>query len=205
MSQPVFTPLACGSAIVQRLLPQRPPFLMVDRLVAFAPGDRPCARASRYLTANDPVFGGHFPGLPLLPGALLLEGVGQTASLVFTLAAILDAYEERDLDLARLADDFKLLDDAYSLKPGFRDPGKPLLVDAFSRLESMPVGVAGGVRLKFLRAVTPGCRLDYEAQLTHRLGEQVRFAVQASVDGELVVEGSLAAAIVEGLPLPGRA
>ena len=65
----------CGPALVGRLLPQRPPFLMVDRVDAFAPGDRPAVRASRFLTANESFFAGHFPDLPIMPGALLLEGV----------------------------------------------------------------------------------------------------------------------------------
>jgi hypothetical protein len=44
----------------------------------------------------------------------------------------------------------------------------------------------------------------YEARLTHRLEEQLRFEVAASVDGEAVLAGSIAAAIVHGLPFPGR-
>lgn len=197
-----FVDLACGPALIQRLLPQRAPFLMVDRLTAFAPGDRPAARASRYLTVNEPFFAGHFPDLPLLPGAMLVEGVGQTASLVYTMSKILDAYTERGSDLQDLTRDLAALDAAFSLQPGARDPGRPIVAEAFERLDGMPVGVAGGVRLKFLAAVTPGCRLDYEVQMTHRLGDQLRFAVQASVDDKLVVEGSLAAAIVADLPLP---
>lgn len=204
MSRAAFIDLQCGPALVQRLLPQRPPFLMVDRLDAFSPGERPAARTSRFLTANEPVFGGHFPDLPILPGAFLLEGIGQTASLVFTLAAIVDVYRERGSDLDQLVDDLARLDAAYSLTPGFQDPGSPIVTEAFERLHGMPVGVAGGVRLKFLRAVTPGCRLVYEARLTHRVGEQVRFDAVATVDGSVVCEGSLAAAIVEGMPLPRR-
>jgi 3-hydroxyacyl-[acyl-carrier-protein] dehydratase len=198
-----FVPLHCGPALVQRLLPQRPPFLMVDRLDAFAPGERPGARASRFLTANEPFFAGHFPALPLMPGALLLEGSGQTASLVFTMAAILDAYVEQGSDLATLVADLAKLDAAYSLRPGFRDPGTPLVMEAFARLRGFPVGMAGSTRLKFLRPVAPGCRLVYEVQLSHRLADQVRFELGATVDGEPVLEGTLSAAIVESLPFPG--
>lgn len=204
MSAPAFIELQCGPGLVQRLLPQRPPFLMIDRIDAFADGDRPAARTSRFLTANEPVFSGHFPDLPILPGAFLLEGIGQTASLVFTLAAIVDAYRDRGSNLHQLVADLAALDAAYSLRPGFADPGSPIVAEAFERLRGLPVGVAGGARLKFLRAVTPGCRLVYEARLTHRVGEQVRFSATASVDGEVVCEGSLAAAIVESMPLPGR-
>ncbi|MBW2253305.1 MAG: beta-hydroxyacyl-ACP dehydratase [Deltaproteobacteria bacterium] len=199
-----FVPLRAGPALVQRLLPQRPPFLMIDCIDAFAAGDRPAARASRFLSANEPFFQGHFPELPLMPGALLMEGAGQTASLVYTIHAILDAYEERGASFEQLVEDLANLDRGFSLKPGYRVANTPLVLQAFDEVRGLPVGVAGGVRLKFLRPVTPGCRLVYEAQLTHRLEEQLRFEVTASVEGEAVLEGSIAAAIVHGLPIPGR-
>ena len=203
--EPDEVPVRCGSALVMRLLPQRPPFLMVDRLDGFAPGPRPMARASRFVTVNEPYFAGHFPEVPVLPGALMLEGVGQTASLAYTEQTLLEGYRERGADLARLLDDLAALDAAFELRPGHRDPGRPPLVDAFERLRGRPVGVAGEVRLKFLRAVPPGVRLVYVARLTHRLGDQARFDVSAAVDGEPVLHGSLSAAIVAGPLLPPAA
>jgi len=147
MSRNRFVDFDLGPALVQRLLPQRPPFLMIDRFDAFAPDEPIAVRASRYLSANEPVFQGHFPQLPLLPGALMVEGVGQTASLAFTMSAIRDAYVERGLDLETLVADLKNLDRGFSLKPGYRpDPEAPIL-EAFSVVGGMPVGVAGGIRM----------------------------------------------------------
>ncbi len=59
------------------LLPHRYPFLMVDRIVQ--------ARSDEFgigiknVTANEPQFEGHFPGRPIMPGVLLIEGMAQTA------------------------------------------------------------------------------------------------------------------------------
>jgi 3-hydroxyacyl-[acyl-carrier-protein] dehydratase len=59
------------------LLPHRYPFLLVDRIIQ--------ARADEFgigiknVTANEPQFEGHFPGRPIMPGVLLIEGMAQTA------------------------------------------------------------------------------------------------------------------------------
>ncbi|MCB9684859.1 MAG: beta-hydroxyacyl-ACP dehydratase [Alphaproteobacteria bacterium] len=204
MTEPGFVDLSCGGALVQRLLPQRPPFLMVDRVDGFAPGERPAAVASRFLSANDPVFQGHFPDLPVLPGALLVEAAGQCSSVAFTLQTVLDGYVAAGADLERMRADLAELDAAFALRGALRGGGAPELLAAFERLRGLPVGVAGGVRMKFLRPVTPGCRLVLRSRLTHRLGEQLRFEVSAEVDGDLVMEGSLAAVSVEDVALPGR-
>lgn len=204
MIEPGFVALSCGSALVQRLLPQRPPFLMIDRVDAFCAEERPAAVASRFLSANDPCFQGHFPELPVLPGALLVEAAGQCSSVAFTLRTVLDGYLAAGSDLERLRADLAELDAAFSLRGTVRGGGAPALLAAFERLRGLPVGVAGGVRMKFLRPVTPGCRLVLRSRLTNRLGDQLRFEVSAAVDGEPVMEGSLAAASVEDLALPGR-
>jgi 3-hydroxyacyl-[acyl-carrier-protein] dehydratase len=63
-----------------RLLPHRPPFLLVDRVVALEPGKRIVAWKS--VTMNEPFFQGHFPGHPVMPGVLILEALAQAAALL---------------------------------------------------------------------------------------------------------------------------
>jgi 3-hydroxyacyl-[acyl-carrier-protein] dehydratase len=52
-------------------------FRLIDRLVALEPGAR--AAALKTFSAHDEIFGDHFPGYPIVPGTLLIEGMAQTA------------------------------------------------------------------------------------------------------------------------------
>lgn len=69
---------------ILELLPHRYPFLMVDRIVAID-GDR-SAVGIKNVTANEPHFLGHFPGAPVMPGVLIIEGMAQTAGAICTRA-----------------------------------------------------------------------------------------------------------------------
>jgi 3-hydroxyacyl-[acyl-carrier-protein] dehydratase len=66
---------------IQRLLPHRYPFLLVDRIVDIQP-DGAGGTGIKNVTANEPQFMGHFPGNPVMPGVLIVEGMAQTAGAI---------------------------------------------------------------------------------------------------------------------------
>ena len=60
---------------IMRLLPHRYPFLLVDRITSLIP--KQSVTGIKNVTANEPCFQGHFPGQPIFPGVLILEGMAQ--------------------------------------------------------------------------------------------------------------------------------
>ncbi len=66
---------------IKRLIPQRFPFIMVDRVIEIEPGKH--AIAVKNISGNDMVFLGHFPEKAIMPGALILEAMAQTAIILF--------------------------------------------------------------------------------------------------------------------------
>jgi 3-hydroxyacyl-[acyl-carrier-protein] dehydratase len=73
-----------GLEEIEKLLPHRPPFLFVDRVLEIDDGKR--ILAERALRADEPHFAGHFPGEPIMPGVLITEALAQTAGLLLALS-----------------------------------------------------------------------------------------------------------------------
>ncbi|MBS3896895.1 3-hydroxyacyl-ACP dehydratase FabZ [Silanimonas sp.] len=65
---------------IERLLPHRYPFLLIDRVIAFEAGRS--IVALKNVTANEPHFTGHFPGNPVMPGVLVIEAMAQAGGLL---------------------------------------------------------------------------------------------------------------------------
>lgn len=62
---------------IQKIIPHRYPFLLVDKILEVEPGKR--AVGIKNVTANEPFFQGHFPQNPIMPGVLIVEALAQTA------------------------------------------------------------------------------------------------------------------------------
>src|SRR5687768_8689748 len=72
-----FTPL--DSVAIQKIIPHRYPFLLVDRIIEMDLGQR--AVGIKNVTANEPFFPGHFPDYPVMPGVLILEAIAQVGAV----------------------------------------------------------------------------------------------------------------------------
>jgi 3-hydroxyacyl-[acyl-carrier-protein] dehydratase len=77
------SPDLMGAMDIQRifsLLPHRYPLLLVDRVVACVPEES--ITAYKNISINEPFFQGHFPGLPVMPGVLIMEALAQAGGLM---------------------------------------------------------------------------------------------------------------------------
>lgn len=65
---------------IKKILPHRYPFLLVDKIIDFKLDES--IVGVKNVTANEPFFEGHFPGQPIMPGVLILEGMAQTGGIL---------------------------------------------------------------------------------------------------------------------------
>jgi 3-hydroxyacyl-[acyl-carrier-protein] dehydratase len=85
-------PTTADIDLIQRLLPHRYPFLMIDKVRDIVPFRS--AVGVKNVTYNEPHFQGHFPGMPIMPGVTIVEAMAQTAAVM---VGVSSAYADRDL------------------------------------------------------------------------------------------------------------
>lgn len=69
---------------IEKLIPHRAPFLLIDKLTNAVPGES--ATGIKAVSGCEPYFAGHFPGNPVMPGVLIVEAMAQVASCVASLS-----------------------------------------------------------------------------------------------------------------------
>ena len=72
--------LSADIQLIQRILPHRYPFLLVDKVVDI--NGTQSAKGLKNVTMNEPHFQGHFPGNPIMPGVTIIEAMAQTAAVM---------------------------------------------------------------------------------------------------------------------------
>jgi 3-hydroxyacyl-[acyl-carrier-protein] dehydratase len=136
---------------IQRYLPHRYPFLLVDRILDVQEGKS--IRGLKNVTMNEPYFEGHFPGYPVMPAVLVIEALAQLASIL-------------------------------AWKISGRSPGDGTII-FFAAIDNA----------RFRRQVRPGDQLILESEVQRMVRGIGKFAVRAKVDGEIVAEANLMAAM----------
>jgi 3-hydroxyacyl-[acyl-carrier-protein] dehydratase len=154
---------------IQRFLPHRAPFLLVDRILEIHPTgdlndpDAPMAQVGtrvlgiKNVSYNEPYFQGHFPSYAIVPGVLIIETMAQVASF--------SIYPNLAKDIDRLSKEFQCI----------------------------LVGIDGA---RFRRPVVPGDTLRIETEVVKCRGKLWAFQCTASVDGQRVAEAEIMANLI---------
>lgn len=150
------------------MLPHRPPFLFVSRVVLVQPGR---AEAEWRVMGDEDFLRGHFPGRPLVPGVLLGEALAQAAGLA-------------------------LSGDAHAHPGASADARGPGQGGAGPR-GTAPMGMLAQMDLRFRSAAEPPCTIVLRAQGIGSIGSLHRFEVSALVGDRCVATGSLALSVPE--------
>ncbi|MGB5506322.1 MAG: 3-hydroxyacyl-ACP dehydratase FabZ [Sulfurovum sp.] len=77
---------------IQNILPHRYPFLLVDRITELTPGEY--IEGLKNVSISEPVFQGHFPGHPIYPGVMIIEGMAQAGGVLAFKSMDADSQEE---------------------------------------------------------------------------------------------------------------
>ncbi len=102
---------------IMEILPHRYPLLLVDRIIEMEVGKR--IVGLKNVSVNEPVFQGHFPGFPLMPGVYILEAMAQVGGILMI--------ESLGLEIGKYAIVFAGIDEARFKRPVY--PGDQLVME----------------------------------------------------------------------------
>jgi len=121
---------------ILQILPHRYPFILVDRILDIVPGER--ITGLKNVTINEPFFQGHFPGIPIMPGVLIVEAMAQAGGVLIA--------ESVDLESMGALIYFMGIDKVRFRKPV--EPGDQLILELeILRIRSKAAKMAGTAKV----------------------------------------------------------
>lgn len=153
---------------IRRLLPHRPPLLLLDRVTALDPGVR--GTAIRDIAADDVLLSGHFPGRPIVPGVVIVEACAQLGAVIMAAATVPPPPAPGDRRAAAADDD---------------EPPRVGYLAAINRF-------------KFLSPVVPGERLTLSVQIGKRMQLLVQLLAEVTCARRPVASGEVTVTLAAG-------
>ena len=169
-----------GADVIGHLIADRHPMIMIDRIINYRSSPRRQLFAERYVSANEPVFVGHFPDLRLWPGVHTIEGLRQCCVLLDVI---------RQLEEVNLLDGLFALQRSHLLQPQVDKVLCQRVLDALAGIRQLGQAPLR-VRVKLLAPIFAGCVIEY--QVLQKSPEIYSWSVQAEVNGQKVAEGEIA-------------
>lgn len=196
-------PLSLGPEVIALFLKQRRPLLMLDGVEAYSWREpRPTLKAFKNVSANEPIFEGHFPDLLLWPGIYTLEGAGQACHLLGMITGLLTIAETHGVSRRDTLQNLVNLHRMNRFEPVTRSPEQETVLRALGAEQRGAPAVTAALDVKFLAPVFAGDRLEFTVELVKRFDSLIRFDMRAEVRGKVVLKGTHTGA--SGLTLSGR-
>lgn len=187
--------LSLGPRVLERLVPLRAPYLLIDRVTHFAHAGAPSLRARRAVPTNDPIFQGHYATFAVMPGTMVLESLAQCCGVLTALVLVVRGAETAGLTGEEALDALRLLDKRDRMDPGYK-PGRDRdLEEALRTQGAGRVGLLASTAAKFSKPVFPGDLVELSARLVRELGDFWHFEVEAVVSGATAVSGTVSYAL----------
>jgi 3-hydroxyacyl-[acyl-carrier-protein] dehydratase len=149
---------------IKKLIPQRFPFIMIDKVLEVEPGKE--ATAIKNVSVNEKFFLGHFPDNAIMPGALIIEAMAQTAIILFAI-------------------------ENNPSSPPFIKGGTGGLPDERKEDKKNLIYFFGSVKARFNHPVVPGDQLKIKAVNVKSLPNGAYVSAEAFVDDKKVSEAEL--------------
>lgn len=181
--------------IIEHLLAHRHPFLMIGSIVGYISGDTPILNAERPIHRSEPVFSSAEPPF-YWPSVYIVEGLGQCCSLLRLIwicerSCTVGAFRAKNLSDLLMSTESASSDYTSEQLLGMFGDGPMNDTSRIGMLASVDVEVLGRVRA--------GDLLEYKVEQTHVLENLSRFAVQASVEAQIVAHGTIVGAQLENI------
>lgn len=181
---------------IERLLPHRPPFLMVESIVEYVGNSTPILNAKYPIRRSEPVFSSTESPF-YWPSVYVIEGLGQCCSLLSLIWAC-----ERNCTANALGTESV----SAALMNAEEDAEGAYILEQLSEIfesnatgAASRIGMLASVDVEIIGQVQAGEVLRYRVERTHVLKGMSRFAVQASVDTQMVAHGTIVGAQLEGI------
>ena len=170
------TKLNISSDIVIKMIEEKYPLIMVDRIVAYE-SITGQLKAERYISANDPVFVGHFPEFKLWPGIHTIEGLRQSCVLYEAL---------QNIETAGLLHGFEALRASGTHQARVDQELRQMTLEYLKAIPKVSSSVIQ-LRIKLIKPVYAGCKMIYIIRKSSLLPRS--WKVTAEVNGRCVANG----------------
>jgi 3-hydroxyacyl-[acyl-carrier-protein] dehydratase len=165
---------------IKKLIPQRFPFIMIDKVLEVVPGKE--ATAIKSVSGNEPFFIGHFPEKAIMPGALIIEAMAQTAIILFA---------AKRNDPSESPSSTTLEKGSITSSPTLEKGGEGGFSDEKKGSHNQPIYYFGSVKARFFHPVVPGDQLKIKAVNVKSLPNGAYVSAEAFVDDKKVSEAEL--------------